>query len=130
MRLKPKARRYPTVRRQFLRLGVVAGGVLVLGDARWIGRGPLAAPAQPANRTYRVGLLSSFPLPPDGRAPLVDALEDRLRDFGYVRGLNLTIVQRFPRGWSNHDELQALAAELVAMPLDVIVAARNPAIDA
>ena len=86
---------------------------LVAGAATW----PVAAhaqqPAMPA-----IGFL-------DQRTP--DALTERLRGFrqglkeiGYVEGDNATIVYR----WAEHqlDRLPALAAELAARPVAVIVA--------
>jgi putative ABC transport system substrate-binding protein len=56
--------------------------------------------------------------PPD--APPPQALRQRLRDLGYVEGQNLVIDWRYQPGGS--DRLPALAAELVRLKPDVIVA--------
>ena len=54
---------------------------------------PLAAQAQPAVRTYQVGLLAGGS-PPSHRAPLTAAL----RELGYVEGQNLLIESRYAEG--------------------------------
>jgi putative tryptophan/tyrosine transport system substrate-binding protein len=54
---------------------------------------PLAVEAQPAGRTYQVGLLAGGS-PPSHRAPLTEAL----RELGYVEGQNLLIVSRYAEG--------------------------------
>ena len=52
--------------------------------------------------------------------PPVEAFRDGLRQLGYVEGRNLVIEWRFAE-W-RLDRLQALAAELVDLKVDVIVA--------
>ncbi len=84
---------------------------------------PLAAHAQqPAGRVYRVGYLSlaSRELTPD----YVNAFEDGLRRLGYRVGANVTIEYRFANG--EMDQLPALAAELVRLGVDIIIAGSNP----
>lgn len=106
-------------RRSFL----VAGAAVALAWPRGVG-------AQQAGRTYRIGFLSSFPLPLF-RTPLRDVFENGFRELGYSPGVNLVIEPRAPLGWSNQDErLRALAAELLSMRVEVIIAAWNPAIAA
>src|SRR5215470_17194179 len=61
------------------------------------------APAQPSQRRVCSGLRSRG-----------------MRDLGYVEGRNLVIEYRDAEG--NFDRLPALAAELVALKIDVIVA--------
>jgi putative ABC transport system substrate-binding protein len=56
----------------------------------------------------------------EGRAPLIAAFLDGLRDLGYVDGQNVTIEYRFSGG--QDDRLPDLAAELVALRVDVILA--------
>jgi putative tryptophan/tyrosine transport system substrate-binding protein len=86
---------------------------LIGGAAIW----PLAARAQ--QRTHVVGLLASQPLPP------VERFVRRLREYGYVEGQNLRLVRRFAEG---HDErYPAMAAELTALPVDMIVTWGTPA---
>jgi putative ABC transport system substrate-binding protein len=52
------------------------------------------------------------------RSPYLDALREGLAVEGYVEGRNLTIEARGADG--QHDRLPALAAELVARPVDAI----------
>jgi ABC-type uncharacterized transport system substrate-binding protein len=57
---------------------------------------------------------------PDSAAPLVAALRQGLSDTGYVEGQNVAIEFRGAEG--DYDRLPALAADLVARKVDVIVA--------
>ena len=85
--------------------------VAVLGGAAaW----PLVARAQqPAERTRRIGILA------DERWP------QALRNLGYVEGQNLEVVYRFAAGQA--ERYPGLAAELVALPVELIVALGTPA---
>src|SRR5262249_26465999 len=58
----------------------------------------------------------------------VAAFVQGLRDLGYVEGTNLVIEWRFADG--QYERLPVLAAELVRLKVDVIVAAPSPAIRA
>src|SRR5438309_3154232 len=93
-------------RRRFL--GTVAGGLLAA---------PLAAEAQQADKIARIGFLSL-----DGATSAVtrEAFLQGLRDLGYVEGRNVVIEYRDAEGKS--ERLPALAADLVALKVDVIVA--------
>jgi putative ABC transport system substrate-binding protein len=89
---------------------------------------PLAAEAQPAKlqpaeRVWRIGYLGGGSR--ERIAHLVDALESGLRDLGYVEGRNAVFEHRFADGRLEH--LPDLAAEMVRIQLDVIVAS-NPQI--
>ena len=80
---------------------------------------PLTADAQPPEKVHRIGVLLS-----SGSAlwvqPLLEAFRQGLRDLGYVEGQNLLIEYRSAEG---HDErLPALAAELVQLQVEVLVA--------
>src|SRR5262245_33747466 len=75
---------------------------------------PLAAEAQRAGRVWRIGWLG------DGEPQL---LQQSLRETGYVEGQNLTIERRSPEG--KPERFGDLAAELVRLKVDVLVAA-NP----
>ena len=75
---------------------------------------PLAAEPQETGRVYRVGYLSTGALPPE-------AFRQGLRDLGYVEGRNVVIDYRTAEG--KLDRLAVLALELVALKVDVIVAA-------
>src|SRR5438128_1109559 len=78
---------------------------------------PLAAGAQQPGKVYRVGVLMNL-YSPDAHPP--QALRQRLRDLGYVEGQNLVIDWRYQLGGG--DRLPTLAAELVRLKPDVIVA--------
>ena len=92
---------------------------------------PVAGEAQQTVRAYRVGCLSSIPLPLHGKTHLIEAFEQGLRETGFTQGRNLTIDLRSPRSWIYEDEhLRGLAADMADRRFDVIVAAWNPAIAA
>ena len=76
---------------------------------------PLASRAQPAGRVYRIGLLS-----PTSQAAGIEAFREGLRTLGYVEGHNVVIEHRSADG--RFDRLPDLAAELVRLKVDVIVA--------
>jgi len=79
--------------------------------------GPLATQAQQAGKMSRVGVLLNL-YPPD--APPPEAFRQGLRALGYVEGQNVVIDWRYQLGRS--DRLPALAAELVRLRPDVLVA--------
>ena len=83
---------------------------------------PLAARAQQVSKTPRIGFLSVELETSPG--PLVAAFQRELRMLGYIEGTNLAIEYR----WSNRrlELLPALAADLVARNVDVIVALEPP----
>ena len=80
---------------------------------------PLAARAQqPAGRVYRVGYLAVSSR--EQQLHLIKAFEDGLRSLGYRVGENVVIEYRFVNG--EMERLPALAADLVRLGVDVIVA--------
>jgi putative ABC transport system substrate-binding protein len=79
---------------------------------------PLDASAQTSAKVYRIGVLSMTP--PDVRSPPRMAFYEELRQRGYVEGQNLVLEHRNAAGQA--DQLPALARELVALRLDLIVA--------
>ena len=85
---------------------------------------PLGARAQEAGRLARIGVLFGGS-PPD---PFVEAFKQGLRELGYVEGRHVSIEYRFAEGRS--DRLPDLAAELVRLKVDVIVAASQAALAA
>jgi putative ABC transport system substrate-binding protein len=97
------------------------GFIAVLGAALLA---PLAASAQEAGRTYRVGSLHQAPRD----APHYLALFDELRRFGFVEGQNLII------DWGGYGlgvaQYSEHAAELAKTQVDVIVAGGDAAIRA
>jgi len=78
---------------------------------------PLAAEAQPAGKVARIGILSPSMA---GPSPLLAAFREGLRDLGYVESQNIALEYRFAE--ARLERLPALAAELVARRVDVIVA--------
>ena len=112
-------------RRTFMAL---ASGSLVVA--------PLAAEAQSAAKAAPlIGILFPFtspggspPFSSSGPLPVDNPLRLGLRDLGYIEGENVRFEYRYSAG---HDErFPALAAELVTMKVDVIVAATVTAIRA
>ncbi len=77
------------------------------------------AQAQQPGKVYRLGYLG-------GRGPFAEAFEQGLRDHGYEIGKNLVIEYRSAE--ARFDRYPALAAELVGLSVDVIVAGINPTI--
>ena len=79
----------------------------------------LATDAQQPNKVHRIGRLNTgAPLPEFH--PLSAAFRQGLRDLGYVEGQNLVIEHRYAEG--SQERLADLAAELVRLKVDVIVA--------
>ena len=77
---------------------------------------PLAAEGQQAPKIARLGLLTLNKAP---NVHLHEAFRQGLRDLGYVEGRNLVIEYRDAEGKA--ERLPALAAELVALKVDVLV---------
>jgi putative ABC transport system substrate-binding protein len=101
--------------RRRLVITLLAGGISV----------PLASFAQPQRANVaRVGLLESSSSSADQREALIAGL----RELGLVEGKNIIIEYRWADG--NYERLPALAAELVRMKVDVILAGGTPAVQA
>jgi putative ABC transport system substrate-binding protein len=83
--------------------------------------GSRASLAQPQGKIWRVGILSPT-------SANTNAFLKRMRELGYVEGKNLMIEWRFADG--KLERLPGLAAELVQLKVDVIVAQSSPAISA
>jgi len=82
---------------------------------------PFAADAQQAAKVARIGYLSlNLARNPHQH----EAFRQGLRDLGYVEGRNLVIEYRDAEG--KPERLPALAAELVALKVDVILAPATP----
>jgi putative ABC transport system substrate-binding protein len=78
---------------------------------------PSAAEAQQAAKVARIGYLSTNLA---ASPHLLEAFRQGLRDLGYVEGRNVVIEYRGAEG--KRERLPALAAELVALKVDVLVA--------
>src|SRR5271169_1505324 len=77
---------------------------------------------QPGGKMPRVGILT----PADNeKTPIFEAFREGLRELGYVEGRNIVLEFRSDRG--DDSLLPQLAAELVALPVDVIVTDGGPA---
>ena len=87
--------------------------------------GPIAAEAQPAVKVFRIGLLGTVPLTEPGAARIWGGFFEGLQQLGYVEGQNLVIEGRYSEGKS--ERLPTLAAELVRLKVNVIVAAAHTA---
>jgi putative ABC transport system substrate-binding protein len=89
-------------------VGTLAGGLLAT---------PFAAEAQQAAKVARIGYLAiNLAASPHQH----EAFRQGLRDLGYVEGRNVVIEYRDAEG--KFERLPALAAELVALKVDVILA--------
>src|SRR5947207_4301914 len=84
---------------------------------------PLAARAQQAGKIPRVGFMGNSTAALE--ANLVGPFRDGLRELGYQEGRNIVIEYRWAEG--NYERFPALVAELLAVPVDVIVTAGTPA---
>ena len=60
--------------------------------------------------------------------PYIDAFRQGLQELGYVEGKNIALEIR--RGGADSDRISALAAELVDLRVDIIVAGGSPALSA
>jgi putative ABC transport system substrate-binding protein len=100
-------------RRAFI--GTLTGGLLAA---------PLAAGAQPRQRVARVAFLDGGNL----ESHLWQATRDGLRELGYVEGQNIIIEFRSANG--EFDRVPVLLAELIRLPVDVIVTIGDPVVAA
>src|SRR5947209_886498 len=102
-------------RREFIKLigGAAAGA--------W----PLAADGQQAPKTTRIGMLIPAGIDAPVTREVFGAVRQGLADLGYVEGKDVVFEQRGGDGTS--ERLAALAAELVNLKVDIIVAIATPA---
>jgi len=84
---------------------------------------PLVAGAQEARKVPRIGYLSAASPSSDGE--FTEPLRQGLRELGYAEGQNIVIEYRWAGG--RFELLSDLAAELVRLKVDVIVASVTPA---
>jgi len=93
-------------------MAALAGGLLAA---------PLATEAQQKGKEYRIGFLRVGPPP----TAYVEAFQQGLRARGYIDGVNVAIEYRATAG--SYEDLPRLAAELVRLKVDVILASGAPA---
>jgi ABC-type uncharacterized transport system substrate-binding protein len=99
-------------------------GTLTLGPLA----APLAAETQQAAKVYRIGLLGGSPPNSPGGRRAWNGFFLGMRELGYVEGHNILVEGRFYGDQT--ERLPALAAELVRLKVDVIVAGAAPAPEA
>jgi putative tryptophan/tyrosine transport system substrate-binding protein len=80
---------------------------------------PLAAHAQPPTHVHRIGWLAST----TPTRPFVEAFLEEMRALGYVEGQHLVMEYRGAAG--HYERFPALAAELVRLPVDVLMTVGN-----
>ncbi|MGH2360169.1 MAG: ABC transporter substrate-binding protein [bacterium] len=95
-------------------IGTLAGGLLAA---------PLAAQAQQPGKIWRIGYLDQGSAARN--TAYLEALQQGLRDLGWVEGRNIAMEIRFAEGKT--DQLPALAAELVRLKVDLIATSSTPA---
>jgi putative tryptophan/tyrosine transport system substrate-binding protein len=83
------------------------------GAAAW----PLLASAQQSAKVFRIGVLSAGGDPTSW--PFWKAFAEALRDLGWIEGKNFVCERRFAN--DRLDQLPELAAELVALNVDLII---------
>src|SRR5215472_16525461 len=87
---------------------------------------PLAGLAQTASKVYRIGILSTNPLPPE--SGVGGAILRALAKHGYVPDRNVVLEMR--AGGDHSIQLPKLAQELIASKVDLIMTFSFPAIEA
>ena len=102
-------------RRQLLQGSLALAGLSLLSGREVAG--------QPTANAPRIGFLAVGSR--EGRAFLIEGFRHGLREHGYVEGKNIVIEYRF--SGDHNDRLPALAAELVALKVRLIVASGTPA---
>jgi putative ABC transport system substrate-binding protein len=84
------------------------------------------AHAQQPGKIFRIGFLNSSTA--SGMAVLIDAFRQELSKLGWIEGKNVTIEYRFAEG--KNDRLPELAADLVRLKVDIIVASASTSVSA
>jgi putative ABC transport system substrate-binding protein len=89
---------------------------------------PFAAWAQQKGKVWRIGFIAQRSRPVSIDSDVIGGFPRGMRELGYVEGKNLVIEWRFSE--QRTELLPVLAAELVQLKVDVIVALASPAISA
>lgn len=93
------------------------GGIAICFAAAPVAR------AQQGAKAYRIGYLAASPRPADNALPA--SLRQELERLGYREGKNVSYAGRWAE--SRKERLPAMAEELVALPVDVLVTFGSPA---
>ncbi len=104
----------------------IVRSVFIVSVALGMLAAPFLAASQPPQKVFRVGHLSAGGRTPDGGPPVL--LREGLRDLGYVEGQNVAYEARFAEG--KLERIPGLAAELVRLNVDIIIAQGGPAAEA
>src|SRR5262245_14139260 len=86
---------------------------------------PLAAAAPPVAKVYRLGILLGTRAPITAGSINLEVFRQGLRELGWVEGQNIALEYRGAEG--QYERLPALAAELVRLQVDVLLAVTTPA---
>src|SRR5262249_10414293 len=95
---------------------IVAAGTLLIA--------PLSIVAQQPQRVWRIGVITARARPLSLETDYMGAWIPRLREFGYLEGRDFSVDWRFADG--NNERLPELAAELVRLQPDLILASGTP----
>jgi putative ABC transport system substrate-binding protein len=99
----------------------------VLRNSLWLISALLLACVQPVQaqqptKIHRIAYLSGNS--PSANVARIEAFRQGLRELGYVEGKNITIEYRYAEG--QFERLPDLAAEIIRLKIDVIVALSTP----
>jgi putative ABC transport system substrate-binding protein len=96
---------------------------LAVATALLVLAGPPEPQAQPVGKVHRIGVLSDASS--NGPQSISEGFRQGLRERGWIEGQNIVLDYRFAE--YTRDRLPTLAAELVQLKVDVLVAVATPA---
>jgi putative tryptophan/tyrosine transport system substrate-binding protein len=105
--------RVARTRRQFVQGSLTLAGLVLLS-----GCGLAAPPRTAPKRAARVGFLT--PASPQAAAPNLEAFREGMRAHGFEEGQDYVLEVRYAEG--SDKRLPDLAAELITLPVDVLLA--------
>jgi putative ABC transport system substrate-binding protein len=111
---------------QVMRLGrrrFLQGGLALTGLSLLSGCGVQPLPSHQAAKVPRIGFLGIGSR--ESRALLIEGFLEGLREHGYVEGQNIVVEYRFSD--DREERLPQLAAELISLPVELILASGAPA---
>jgi putative ABC transport system substrate-binding protein len=93
---------------------------VIAGVMAWLGGSAVGIHAQQRDRVRRIGVLGAGPPPPDlASANAKEALEQGLRQFGWMPGVDIVVEYRYASG--SVDRMREQVAELVGLPVELLV---------